>query len=116
MLYKGHLENIALLGDELFLMPLKEMRWYNKLTFFYKVVYGLLTGHLQSYVEASFQDNYSLRSISAGKWKVIPSRTKSFKKTFFGTVFMNGINLNQKLEIENLFINSKDCKTRKFFI
>ena len=65
-------------------MPLKERRWYNKLTFFYKIVNGLLPDYLQSYTEASFQSNYRfLRSISAGKLKAIPSRTKSFKKTFF---------------------------------
>ena len=35
------------------------------------------------YMEASFQDNSPLRSISAGDLKAIPSQTKSFKKTFF---------------------------------
>ena len=45
------------LYDELGLMSSKERRWYNKLTFFYKIVNGLLTDYLQSYIEASIQDN-----------------------------------------------------------
>ena len=44
-----------------------------------KNVNGLLPDYLQSFIEASFQDNYPLRSISAWKLKAIPSRTKSFK-------------------------------------
>ena len=88
-------------------MSLKERRWYNKLTFFYKIVNGLLPDYLQSCIEVSFQDNYPLKSISTGKLEVIPSRTKSFKKAFFRTALMNRINLNQKLEMQNLYINSK---------
>ena len=38
---------------------------------------------MQSCVEAPFQDNYPLRSISAGKLKATPPQTKSFKKTIF---------------------------------
>ena len=68
--------------DELGLMSLKERCWYNKLTFFYKIVNGQVPDYLQSYIDASFQDNYPLRSIWAGKLKAIPSRTKSFKKFF----------------------------------
>ena len=49
--------------DELGLMFLKERRWYNKLTFFYKIVNGQVPDYLQSYIDASFQDNYPLRSI-----------------------------------------------------
>ena len=47
-------------------MSSKERPWYNKLTFFYKIVNGLLPDYLQSYIEPSFQDNYPLRSVSAG--------------------------------------------------
>ena len=46
------------LRDELGLMSLKERYWYNKLTFFHKMVNRLLPEYLQSYIEASFQDNY----------------------------------------------------------
>ena len=87
---------------------LKEMRWYCLRTFFYKIVNRLLPDYLQSHTEASFQHNYPFRSISTRKLKVFPSRTKSFKKTFSHTVLMNGINLTQKLKMQNLYKNSKN--------
>ena len=48
-------------------MSLKEQHWYNKLTFFYKIVHALL----YAYIVASFQDNYPL--ISTRKLKAILS-------------------------------------------
>ena len=36
------------------------------------IVNGPLPYYLQSYIEVTFQDNYSLRSISAAKLKAIP--------------------------------------------
>lgn len=44
---------------------------------------GLLQDYLQSYIEASFQDDCPLRSIPARKLEAIPPRTKGFKKTVF---------------------------------
>ena len=76
---KRHIEKVSMMN--LALMSLKETRWYNKLTFFYKIVNGLLPDYIMSYVEASFHENYPLRPISGGKLKAIPSQTKSFKKT-----------------------------------
>ena len=64
-------------------MSLKEMCWNNKLTFFYKsFVNRLQPDYLQSHIEASFQDNYPLRSTSGRKLRAIPSLTKILKKTF----------------------------------
>ena len=75
---------------------LSKRRWYNKLTFFYKIVNGVLLDCLQSCVEFFSEDNYSLRSVSSGKLKCIPSRAKSFSKTI------------QRLEMQNLYINFKN--------
>ena len=55
------------LHGELGLISLSKKGWYNKLIFFYKVVKGLLPDYLQSYIEVPSQDNYLLRSVSAGK-------------------------------------------------
>ena len=93
--------------DELGLISLSKRRWYNKLIFFYKIVNGLLPDYRQSYIEVPSQDNYPLRSLSTGKLKLLPSRSKSFRKAFFLIVFMKGINLIQKLETQNLYINLK---------
>ena len=69
--------------DELGLMSLSKRRSCNKLTFFYKIVNGLLPGYLHSCIEFFSQNNYPLRSVSSGKLKCVPSRIKSFSKTFF---------------------------------
>ena len=71
------------LYDELGLISFGKRRWYNKLTFFYKIVNGTLTDYLHSCIESFPQNKYPLRSVSFGKLKCIPSRTKSFSKTFF---------------------------------
>ena len=55
------------LYEELGLMPFKRRRCYNKLTFCYETVNGLLSHYLQSYTEASFQDNYFKINID---WKL----------------------------------------------
>ena len=69
--------------DELGLMSLSKRRWYNKLIFFYKIVNGILPDYLHSCIDFFSQNKYPLRSVSSGKLKCIPSRTKSFSKTFF---------------------------------
>ena len=71
------------LYDELGLISLSKRSWYNKLIFFYNIVNGLLPDYLQSFIEVPSQDNYPLRSVSAGKLKPLPSWSKSFKKSFF---------------------------------
>ena len=64
-------------------MPLSKRRWYNKLIFFYKIVNGILPDYLHSCIGFFSQNKYPLRSVSSGKLKCIPSRTKSFSKTCF---------------------------------
>ena len=55
----------------------------SKLTFFYKIVNGLLPKYLYSYLKFPSQENYPLRSALTTKINPIPSRSKTFRKTFF---------------------------------
>ena len=71
------------LYDEYGLMSSRKRRWYNKLIFFYKTVNGILPDYLDSRLDFFSQNKYPLRSVSSGKLKCIPSRTKSFSKIFF---------------------------------
>ena len=54
-----------------------------KLTFFLKIVNGLLPEYLYSHLKFPSQDNYPLRSASTTKINPIHSRLKTFRKTFF---------------------------------
>ena len=47
--------------DKLGLHTLIEKRWRIELTFFYKIVSGLLPEYLYSYLKFSSQDNYPLK-------------------------------------------------------
>ena len=47
------------------------------------MVSGLLPDYHPSCIEFFSQNNYPLKSVSFGELKCIPSRTKSFSKTFF---------------------------------
>ena len=58
-------------------------RWRNKLVFFYKTVNRLLPGYLYSYIDFPSQESYLLRSSLASIIRPLPTRTKSFKGTFF---------------------------------
>ena len=69
--------------DELGLHTLIERRWLNKLTFFYKIVKGLLPKYLYSYLKFPSKENYPLRSALTTKINPILSRSKTFRKTFF---------------------------------
>ena len=69
--------------DELGLHTLIERRWRSKLTFFYKIVNGLLPGYLYLYLKFPSQENYPLRSASTTRINPIPSRSKTCRKTFF---------------------------------
>ena len=71
------------LYDELGLHSLSKRRWRNKPIFFYKILNGLLPKYLYSYLTFPNQENYPLRSALTNKAIVIPSRTITFKKTFF---------------------------------
>ena len=103
--------------DELGLISLRKRRWNNKLIFFYKIVNGLLPDNVQSYKVVPSQDNYPLRSVSTGQLKSLPSRSESFKKALFLIVLMNGIELIQKMERQNLCINLKyQLKLKNFKI
>ena len=64
--------------DELGLHTLIERRWRSKLTFFYKIVNGLLPKYLYSYLKFPSQENYPLRSALTTKINPIPSRSKTF--------------------------------------
>ena len=68
--------------DELGLHTLIERRWRGKLTFFYKIVKGLLPKYLHPYLKFPSQENYPLRSALTTKINPIPSRSKTFGKTF----------------------------------
>ena len=85
--------------DELGLHTLIERRWRSKLTFFYKIVNGLLPEYLYSYLKFPSQENYPLRSALTTKMNPIPSRSKTFRKTFF-PYFINEWN-NLKPEVRN---------------
>ena len=69
--------------DELGLHTLIKRRWRNKLTFFYKIINDLLPEYLYSYLKFPLQVNDPLRSASTTKINPIPSRSKTFRKTFF---------------------------------
>ena len=71
------------LYEELGLHSLAKRRRRNKLIFFYKIVNGLLSDYLYSYMNFASQQNYPLRSVEASKIMPISTRTKSFKKSFF---------------------------------
>ena len=71
------------LYDELGLHSLAKIYWRNKLVLFYKMVNCLLPGYLYPYLDFSSQENYLLRSPSISIIRPVPTRTKSFKITFF---------------------------------
>ena len=62
-------------------MLLRKRLWYNKLTFFYKTVNEILPDYLYSCIKFLFYNKYPLRSLSSGKFKCVPSGTKSFSST-----------------------------------
>ena len=108
------------LYNELGLHSLITRRRRSKLIFFYKIVNGLLPEYRYSYLNFPSQDNYSLRSASTSVIKSIPSRIKSFKKTFFPYCINEWNKLN--IEIRNarlLYIFKTSIlskKKRKLFI
>ena len=85
--------------EELGLHSLAKRHWRSKLIFFYKIVNHLLPGYLYSYLDFYSQENYHLRSASTSAIRPFPSRTKSFKKSFF-PYYINKWN-NHTVEIRN---------------
>ena len=71
------------LYDELGLYSLSKRRWKSKLIFFYKIVNGMLPNYLHSFLDFPSQENYPLRSSSENIVRPIPTRTKTFKNSFF---------------------------------
>ena len=80
------------------LILLSQRCWYNKLILFYKIANGLPPDHLQSYIEVPSQENYPLRSVSAGKLKLLPSPSKSFKKALLPYYIDERNKLNPKVK------------------
>ena len=78
-------------------MSLSKRRWYNKLIFFYKIVNGILPDYLHSCIGFFSQNKNPLRSVSSGKLKCIPLRTKSFSKTIFPDCIDEWNKLNPKI-------------------
>ena len=72
-------------------------RWCSKLTFFYKIINGLLPDYLHSYLDFSSQKFYPLRSVSNSTIKPFPSRTKTFKNTYFPFCINEWNNLDIKV-------------------
>ena len=68
--------------------------------FFYKIVNHLLPDYLYSYLDFYSQENYHLRSASTCAIRPFPSRTKSFKKSFF-PYCINEWNNNLTAKIRN---------------
>ena len=62
--------------------------------------------YLCSYLTFHAQENYPLRSVLTNKTNVIPSRTKTFKKTFFPYCIIEWNNLNAEV---------RNAKSIKFF-
>ena len=102
------------MSTETSLMSLCKRRWYNKLIFFYEVVNGILLDYLSSCIEFFSQNKYPLRSVSSGKLKCIPSRTKSFSKTFFSYCIDEWNKLNPEIiNAKSIYKFKKSVVTEK---
>ena len=68
---------------ELGLESLSDRCWFQKLTFFYKIVKGLSPRYVTKYVNLKSTSNYQTRSASKNNLQEFSYRTESFKHTFF---------------------------------
>ena len=64
-------------------MSLRKKPWYNKLIFFYRIANGLRPDYFQSRIDLPSEGIYPLRSVSAGKLKLLLSPSKNFEKFLF---------------------------------
>ena len=110
------------LYNELGLHALVKRRWRSKLVF-YKTANRLLPDVFDSYLDFPSQENYLLRLSSASIIRPLPTRTESFKGTFFPYC----INEWNKLKVGirnaksiNIFkksiVSNKKKKTRYFVL
>ena len=89
------------LYDELGLYSLTNRRWKSKLIFFYKIVNGMLPNYLNSFLDFPSQEHYPLRSASENIIRPIPTRTKTFKNSFFPFCISEWNNLRVRLGMLN---------------
>ena len=66
------------LYKELGLESLCDRRWYRKLVFFYKIVKGLASSYLQSYLLPDNERTYNTRSSLRNTIKTFATRTSTF--------------------------------------
>ena len=92
--------------DEFGLHSLAKRRWRSKLIFFYIIVNRLLPDYLYSYLDFPSQNDYLLRSASTSIIRPFPSRTKSFKKSFFRYCI---------IEWNHLTVKIRSAKSINFF-
>ena len=87
--------------EELGLHTLIERRWSSELTFFCKIVDGLLQECLHPYLKFSSRKIYPLRSASTTKINRISSRSETFRKTFLSYCIREWNNLKPVLGMLN---------------
>ena len=68
---------------ELLLESLSDRCWFQKLTFFYKIVKDLSPRYLTKYVNLRSTSNYQTRSANKSNLQEFSCRTGSFKHSFF---------------------------------
>ena len=68
-------------------MSLRKKPWYNKLIFFYRIANGLGPDYFQSRIDLPSEGIYPLRSVSAGKLKLLLSPSKSFENIFISLFY-----------------------------
>ena len=71
------------LYHELCLESLGDRRWYHKLTFFYKIVYGLAGKYLANYLNSNDNQVDKTRASEHNNVKRFRTRTENFKQSFF---------------------------------
>ena len=60
-----------------------DRRWCHKLTFFYKIVYGLAAKYLANYLDSNDNQVCKTRASEHSNVKIFRARTENFKQSFF---------------------------------